>query len=61
MGLLLVLLVVTLTAAVLGVAVAAVRNGVSAPESAMPDELAARLAQQRRHSSRLPDRQRMTH
>jgi hypothetical protein len=58
MGLMLSVLVAVLAAIALGVAVAAVRNGVSAHDESVGDEIGARIAQQRRHSSQAPQRQR---
>lgn len=58
MGLMLIVLMAVLAVIALGVTVAAVRNGVSAPDESTADELAARIAQQRRHSSHVQERQR---
>ena len=58
MGLMLVVLLAALAVIVLGVTVAALRNGISAPEDQAVDELTARIAQQRRHSSHVQSGQR---
>lgn len=58
MTLLLISLAVTLIVIALGVTITALRNGVSAPDEASAVETRARIAQQRRHSSQVQDRQR---
>lgn len=58
MGLLLLVLMTALAVIAVGVTVAALRNGISEHDDSAVDEVAARIAQQRRHSSQLPERQR---